>query len=85
MSEKTFRKWVQKMVDTYGVHSYLDNEDDVEDGELWVECPECGNRFDVEVENIRYFSTKRSLCNMPDDVKEMTEVETNQRKEDEGK
>ena len=23
MSEKTFRKWVQKMVDTYGVHSYL--------------------------------------------------------------
>lgn len=43
MSEKTFRKWVQKMVDTYGVHSYLDNEDDVEDGELWVECPECGD------------------------------------------
>ena len=39
MSEKTFRKCVQKMVDTYGVHSYLDNEDDVEDGELWVECP----------------------------------------------
>ena len=43
MSEKTFRKWVQKMVDTYGVHSYLDNEDDVEDGDLWVECAECGD------------------------------------------
>ena len=45
MSEKTFRKWVQKMVDTYGVHSYLDNEDDVEDGELWVECPNAATRF----------------------------------------
>ena len=32
-----------------------------------VECPECGKRFDLEVEDVRYFSTKRSLCDMPED------------------
>ena len=33
--------------------------------ETEIECPECGRKFDLEVENIRYFSTKRSLCEMP--------------------
>lgn len=32
-----------------------------------VECPECGKKFDVEVEVKRTYSTKRSLCEMPED------------------
>ena len=32
-----------------------------------VECPECGKRFDLEIQEIRYFSTKRSVCDMPED------------------
>ncbi len=31
------------------------------------ECPECGRKFDVEVEFSRTYSTKRSLCEMPED------------------
>jgi len=31
-----------------------------------VVCPECGKKFDLEVEDIRYFSTRRSLCEMPE-------------------
>lgn len=32
-----------------------------------VECDGCGRKFDLEVETRREFSTKRSLCEMPDD------------------
>lgn len=32
-----------------------------------VECRHCGNHFDLEIETRRLFSTKRSLCDMPDD------------------
>ena len=38
-----------------------------EGGEDEVECPECGKRFDLEIQEIRYFSTKRSVCDMPED------------------
>ena len=34
------------------------------------ECPECGRKFDVEVETRRTYSTKRSLCEMPEDYGE---------------
>ena len=46
----------------YDAYSYEDSEDE-------IECPECGKRFDLEVESIRYFSTKRSVCDMPEDYK----------------
>lgn len=29
-----------------------------------IECPACDGKFDLEVEDIRYFSTKKSLCEM---------------------
>ena len=29
-----------------------------------IECPACDRKFDLEVEEIRYFSTKKSLCEM---------------------
>jgi hypothetical protein len=35
-----------------------------------VERPECGKKFDVEVEEKRTYSTKRSLCEMPDNYGE---------------
>jgi len=30
-------------------------------------CELCGKKFDLEVECVRRFSTKRSVCEMPDD------------------
>ena len=35
-----------------------------------VECDGCGHKFDLEVEERRTYSTKRSLCEMPDDYGE---------------
>lgn len=43
--------------------------------ELWeysendyeVECPVCGKKFDLEVRVTMEYSTKRSLCEMPED------------------
>jgi DNA-directed RNA polymerase subunit RPC12/RpoP len=35
-----------------------------------VECEACGRKFDLEVETRRVFSTKRSLCEMPDNYGE---------------
>ena len=32
-----------------------------------VECECCGKRFDLEVREVRNYSTKRSLCEMPED------------------
>lgn len=37
----TFKEFVDKMVEVYGVSSYLNNEDDVAEGNMWVTCPEC--------------------------------------------
>ena len=44
----------------YDAYAYEESENE-------IECPECGKRFDLEVENITYFSTKRSICDMPED------------------
>lgn len=41
MTKAQFRQFVNKMVDTYGVYSYLDNEDDIAADNLWCNCPEC--------------------------------------------
>lgn len=38
-----------------------------------VECEECGRKFDLEVETRRVFSTKRSLCEMPENYGEEEE------------
>lgn len=38
-----------------------------------VECPECSRKFDIEVETRRTYSTKRSICEMPDTWEEDTE------------
>lgn len=35
-----------------------------------VECPACSRKFDLEVEVRRTYSTKRSLCEMPEDYEE---------------
>ena len=32
-----------------------------------VDCPSCGRKFDLEVQTAVRFSTKRSLCEMPED------------------
>lgn len=32
-----------------------------------IECPECGKKFDLEVRVTTEYSTKRSLCEMPED------------------
>lgn len=38
-----------------------------------VKCPACGRKFDVEVETQRTYSTKRSLCEMPENYGEEEE------------
>ena len=38
-----------------------------EDNESEIECPLCGKKFDLEVRTITEYSTKRSLCEMPED------------------
>lgn len=48
MSRDQFIEMVQYMIDTYGVRSYLDNlgdedEDEMDEDDLWFECPECGD------------------------------------------
>ena len=35
-----------------------------------VECEICGKKFDLEIETMRLYSTKRSACEMPDDYGE---------------
>ena len=32
-----------------------------------IECECCGKKFDLEVREVRLFTTKRSLCEMPKD------------------
>lgn len=38
-----------------------------DEGEYTVKCPVCGKIFDLEVVEIRLFSTKRNKCEMPED------------------
>ena len=49
----------------YDAYLYADEEKAEE-----IECPECGKKFDLEVEHITYFSTKRSVCEMPEDYED---------------
>lgn len=47
---------------------------DFDEGETEEEeCSHCGRKFDVEVQVERLYSTKRSLCEMPDDWNEEDE------------
>lgn len=59
----------------YCGHEY-DNYDayDFDEGDTSeVECEICGRKFDLEVKVSRTYSTKRSLCEMPDDFGEEDE------------
>lgn len=38
-----------------------------------IECMFCGKKFDLKIETKRQYSTKRSLCEMPDDYGEEEE------------
>lgn len=38
-----------------------------DEGEDTVECLSCGKKFDLDVEEVRYFSTKRNVDEMPED------------------
>lgn len=49
--------------EAYDAYAYEENEEE-------IECPVCGKKFDLEVEHIKYFSTKRSVCEMPDDYED---------------
>ena len=49
--------------DDYDSYSYEYSEDE-------VECVNCGKKFDLTVEDIRYFSTQKSLCEMESEVQE---------------
>ena len=48
MTKNEFALLVDCMVETYGVHSYLNNEDDIEENNLWFECPSCMDIVDYE-------------------------------------
>lgn len=39
---------------------------EIEDG-TGIECTHCGQHFDLETETRKRYSTKRSLCDMPED------------------
>lgn len=41
MTKAQFRQFVNKMVDIYGLQSYLDNEDDIAADNVWCMCPYC--------------------------------------------
>ena len=41
MTKNEFALLTDYLVETYGVHSYLENEDDIDEGNLWFECGEC--------------------------------------------
>ena len=43
MNRSEFFELVHDIVDTYGVYSCLDNEDDIEENNLWFNCPNCGD------------------------------------------
>ena len=45
MNRSEFFELVHDIVDTYGVYSCLDNEDDIEENNLWFNCPNCGDQI----------------------------------------
>lgn len=47
----------------YEQYTSLYNEEDY----YTVECPSCGKKFNLEVEEVRYLSTKRNVAEMPED------------------
>lgn len=47
--------------DDYDAYGFDDGESEE------VVCEICGKKFDLEVECVRRYSTKRSLCEMPED------------------
>jgi transcription elongation factor Elf1 len=50
--------------DDYDSYSFVD------DGQVEEHsCQQCGKKFDIEVDTTVYFSTKRSICEMPQDYK----------------
>lgn len=49
--------------------SYGFDEGETED----VECECCGHKFDLEIEKITYFSTKKSISEMPDNTAQREE------------
>ena len=50
--------WCDFAFEDYDACRYEEGE------ETEIECPECGRKFDLEVEIQRVYSTKRSLCEM---------------------
>lgn len=46
-------------------YEYYDSCEYEEGEEEEIECNCCGHKFDLEVEEIRYYSTKKSVCEMP--------------------
>lgn len=47
MTKNEFALLTDYLVETYGVHSYLENEDDIDEGNLRFECGECGGTYFV--------------------------------------
>lgn len=41
MNRRQFLQLTYDIVETYGVYSFLDNEDDMEENNLWFICPHC--------------------------------------------
>ena len=46
-------------------YEYYDSCEYEEGEEEEIECNCCGHKFVLEVEEIRYYSTKKSVCEMP--------------------
>lgn len=60
--------WCQSSYDSYDAYKY-------DDGETEVECMYCGKHFDLEIETRRRYSTKRSICDMPEDYGQEEDAE----------
>ena len=52
--------WCGSSYEDYYAYGFDCDEDE-------VECMFCGKHFDLEIETRRRYSTKRSLCDMPED------------------
>lgn len=52
--------WCQAVYSSYDAWAFPDDEEG-------VECQFCGKHFDLEIEHRRRYSTRRSLCDMPQD------------------
>ena len=66
--------WEDKIICPYCGYEYGDYESCSYDHSTdEVECAACGRKFDLQVEVKKTFSTKRSLCEMPDNYGEEDE------------